>query len=208
MVRVRIHYARTQELRYTGNLDMHKVWERFLRRARLPVAYSQGYHPQPKIQQANPLPLGFLGEDEIIDIWLDSDKADLLTIARALNDTGQPGIEIHQLQEVDLTEPAMMTQIRQASYRVILFDPHDQDMIQNQIERILSAAALPRVRRGRQYDLRPLFLSLNLTCSEPLEIEMCLAAREGATGRPEEVLSEMTLNPLAARYIRTRLLTE
>ncbi len=207
MVRIRIHYARTQELRYIGNLDMHKVWERFLRRARLPVAYSQGYHPQPKIQQANPLPLGFLGEDEIIDIWLDSDKADLLSIARALNDAGQPGIEIHQLQEVPLSEPAMMTQIRQASYRVILFDPQDRNSIQDQIDRILSAETLPRVRRGKRYDLRPLVLSLTLACSDPVEIEMCLAAREGATGRPEEVLNEMNLDPMAARYIRTRLLT-
>lgn len=50
MKRIRIHYAKTEGLRYTSNLDMQKVWERALRRAGLPLYYSQGFHPQPRIQ--------------------------------------------------------------------------------------------------------------------------------------------------------------
>jgi hypothetical protein len=58
MQRIRIQYAKTEPLRYTGNLDMHRIWERTLRRARLTIAYSQGFHPQPRLNQACPLPLG------------------------------------------------------------------------------------------------------------------------------------------------------
>ena len=58
MERLRITYSKTAALRYTSNLDMHKIWERALRRARLPLAYSQGFHPQPRLTQACPLPLG------------------------------------------------------------------------------------------------------------------------------------------------------
>ena len=59
MQRIRLTYSKGGELKYTGNLDMMKVWERTFRRARLRIAYSQGFNPQPKIHQALPLPLGF-----------------------------------------------------------------------------------------------------------------------------------------------------
>ena len=51
-MRVRITFAKQGALRYIGNLDLHKIWERSIRRAKLPLAYSQGYHPQPKINLA------------------------------------------------------------------------------------------------------------------------------------------------------------
>jgi len=47
MERLRISYAKSEGLRYTSNLDVHKIWERLLRRARLPLAYSQGFHRSP-----------------------------------------------------------------------------------------------------------------------------------------------------------------
>jgi len=206
MVRIRIHYARTESLRYVGNLDMHKVWERFLRRAHLPVAYSQGYHPQPKIQQACPLPLGFLGEDEIIDIWLTLDQAVVLDIAHALTTLEQPGIQIHEITQVATNDPAMMTQITAAEYRVIYLDNENRHSISARIEHLLAEESLLREKRGKKYNLRPLITSLQLKSIQPVEFEMCLSAKEGATGRPEEVLTELGLDPLAARYIRTRLL--
>ena len=69
MIRVRIKYAKTGWLKYTSNLDVQKIWERALRRARLPLAYSQGFNPQPRLNLAAPLPLGFTGSGELIDIW-------------------------------------------------------------------------------------------------------------------------------------------
>ena len=65
MERIRVYYSKTAPMRYTGNLDVHKVWEHTLRRARLPLAYSQGFHPQPRINQACPLPLGMTSRAEI-----------------------------------------------------------------------------------------------------------------------------------------------
>ena len=67
--RYRINYSKKEGMRYTSNLDVHKMWERTFRRAKLPLAYSQGFHPQPKIQQASPLPLGFLSDYEIVDFF-------------------------------------------------------------------------------------------------------------------------------------------
>jgi len=87
MQRIRVTYARTAPLRYTGHLDMQIVWERCLRRARLPLMYSQGFHPQPRINQACPLPLGMTSQMEVMDFWLEISVAimfpDFATLAFA-----------------------------------------------------------------------------------------------------------------------------
>ena len=58
-------------MRYTSHLDVHRTWERTLRRARLPLAYSQGFNKRPKINLAVALPLGFTSDCELVEFWLD-----------------------------------------------------------------------------------------------------------------------------------------
>ena len=57
MIRIRLTYKKGASLKYTGHLDLHKVWERTFRRAQLPLAYSQGFHPQPRSNKPAPSPL-------------------------------------------------------------------------------------------------------------------------------------------------------
>ena len=52
-MRIRITYAKRGELRYTGHLDLQRVWERTLRRSGLPIVFSQGFNPLPKLQLAS-----------------------------------------------------------------------------------------------------------------------------------------------------------
>ena len=209
MQRFRIAYRRTEPLRYIGNLDMHKVWERYLRRAGIPVAYSQGYHPQPKVQQAAPIPLGFLSDHDLVDVWTESDDFSAGEINQKLIATPQPGIEIILVSSVDLNESALPNQVISAEFRVVPLDPCEISQLEIAISRILAQTSIPREKRGKTYDLRPLIETLNIVADESLgltEIHMRLAAREAATGRPEEVLAELGLDPYAARYIRSRLL--
>ena len=74
-MRLRITFSKSGALRYTGHLDLQTTWERTLRRAGLPLAYTHGFHPGPRIQIASALPLGFIGRAEIVDIWLDEPAA-------------------------------------------------------------------------------------------------------------------------------------
>ena len=69
--RCRIRFAKTEAMRYIGHLDLHRAWERLARRARLPLAYTAGYHPHPRIQIGSALPLGVTGDNELVDLWLD-----------------------------------------------------------------------------------------------------------------------------------------
>jgi radical SAM-linked protein len=209
MKRFRIAYAKTEPLRYTGNLDLQKIWERFLRRADLPIAYSQGFHPQPRIQQACPLALGFLSPAEIADIFLDEDRLLPDHVHQALIQMPYPGIEIEEISEVSLTEPSLSTRVLATEVTAEFFDPIDEQALTSGVNLLLSAKSLPRTRRYRQYDLRPLIEHLDILPADGqfcTRLSMTLAARQGATGRPEEVLSALGFDPYDARYTRIGIL--
>ncbi|MEW6502960.1 MAG: TIGR03936 family radical SAM-associated protein [Chloroflexota bacterium] len=205
MRRFRIQYNKESPLQYIGNLDLHKVWERYLRRAHIPVAYSQGFHPQPKIQQAAPLPLGFLSQNDLIDVWVEPDTWTENVFLTHLQATQQPGIQILSVSSVPLNSPSLPTLIQSSLYRVILLDPVNLSELNYRLSLLVARDSIIRNRRNKTYDLRPLIEKIELI---PLQedcvaFEMQLSAREGATGRPEEIISEMGIDPYAARYIRT-----
>jgi len=204
-MRLRITFAKTGALRYTGHLDLHRLWERTLRRAGLPLTYSQGFHPQPKIQIASALPLGFLGCEEIVDVWLNTDDARLPSPA-SIQPAAPPGLAILRVERVDERGPALQTQVAAAEYEVTLLEPGAGSGLEARVAELLAKDSLPRERRGKPYDLRPLILSLAWDATGRLR--MRLSAREAATGRPEEVLAELGIAVENVRIERTRLILE
>ena len=68
--RLRLEFAKTGPTRFIGHLDLAKALERSLNRAQIPLAYTQGYNPRPRMQLAAALPLGFTSECELADVWL------------------------------------------------------------------------------------------------------------------------------------------
>ncbi len=219
-MRIRITFSKQGALRYTGHLDLHTLIERAARRADLPLAYSQGFHPQPKINLASALPLGFSSRAEVMDIWLSSD-CEVSRLRSDLQAALPEGIQLTSAEQVDDRLPALQTQVVAAEYEVTLTEPfHD---LENKIAALLEAESLPRERRGKAYDLRPLIEILSIlpavlgeaaSGSSPngsgieTKAKLCmrLAAREGATGRPEEVLSALDIPPESVRVERTRLI--
>ncbi|MEW6651770.1 MAG: TIGR03936 family radical SAM-associated protein, partial [Chloroflexota bacterium] len=200
MQRLRICFHKCAELQYIGNLDLQKIWERYLRRARVPISYSQGFHPQPKIQLAAPLPLGFLSRNDFVDIWVDVDGYAPETLLSLLTQTGQPGIAIISITPVELHSPALPCLVLSALYQVTLLDPADYTELHKRIQELLARAQIQRERRGKMYDLRPLIEWLEIASATPEKTELCmqLASREAATGRPDEVLDALGLDAHAA----------
>jgi radical SAM-linked protein len=205
MQRIRLTYSKGEELRYTGNLDTHKVWERTFRRAEFPLAYSQGFHPQPKLNQACPLPLGFTSGCEILDFWLDIDMPPD-EIKQRLSDTLQPGIEILDLQEVALTLKPLQTRVISAVYSMSIPQELSRPEILARINHLLGMETCSRERRGKTYDLRPLIESIKVLENPDPMLEMRLMTRPGATGRPEEVLEELGISPVEVDITRSALI--
>jgi radical SAM-linked protein len=206
MLRLRITFAKTEAMRFTGHLDLHRAWERMLRRAGLPLAYSQGFNPHPRMNLASALPLGFTSEGEVIDVWLEEDLAPD-AVSAALQPALTPGLRILSIQVVDLHRPALQSELEASEFVITLLESCPD--LEARCQALLEASSLPRVRRQKAYDLRPLVLAL-----EPLaddnqgrqRLLLRLTAREGATGRPEEVLGVLGIQLECTRTHRTRLI--
>ena len=155
MPRIRIHHTKNAQLQYTGTLDIQKIWERTLRRALLPIEYSQGFHPQPKIQLACPLPLGMTSRAEYVDFWLEQyyEPADLQNRIEQVN---HPGIDILNLTYVAENEPSLQSRLHSTETIVMLPAGMDVERIKAKLAEVMAASSIMLERRGKQYDLRPL----------------------------------------------------
>jgi radical SAM-linked protein len=186
-MRVRITFSKTDALRYIGNLDLHALWERATRRAKLPLAYTQGFHPQPKIYLASALPLGFSSRCEVVDLRF-TENVDIAEIPGVLQAVMPSGIRILKAEIADEQAPALQTQVIAAEYEVTITTMPETALLQRS-EELLAESTLPRERRGKAYDLRPLIEQLTILPEN--KIFMRLTARQAATGRPEEVLNAL-----------------
>ena len=207
-MRVRIKFEKTEEMRFTSHLDLHRTWERTFRRAGLPIAYTQGFSPHPKINIASALPLGFTGENELVDVWLEN-SIEIDQIYFLLQKSLPPGIIIRDIQKIDPHQPSLQSTLESLEYLITLLK--NENSLTTRIEELVNTSQIIRNWRGKEYNLRPLIHHIEVI---PLDtfgrqrILLRLAAKEGATGRPEEVVSALDINPLSVRIHRLRLLIQ
>jgi len=209
--RLRITFAKGEPIKYISHLDLMRTWERALRRAQVPLAYSEGFNPRPKISIAAPLPVGFTGRGEVMDIVL-SRRTSPYSFAKRLKPHLPPGLEILSVEEVYLSLPSLPSQMRYAEYRVVVEREETLAEMEKRVEQVLSAQSLPRQRERKgkvtEYDLRPLIDNLWIESREGTTcvLEMRLQSDSQATGRPDEVLEAMGLGDMPRSIERTRCL--
>jgi hypothetical protein len=128
-----------------------------------------------------------------------------------------PGIELKAVGEVDLRQSALQNQVVEAVYLAKTSKHPGQRRVADAITEFLAAKSIVRERRGKEYDLRPLVHELTLVGAaavaatkgiapvDELVLSMRLSLLPGKTGRPDEVLQALGLDPLQARIHRKRL---
>lgn len=207
ITRVRVHYTKGNSLRFTGHLDLQRLWQRLLRRSRLPIRYSEGFHPRARINLASALPLGFISEAEVLDFWMDEPR-NTDEIQRSLSATAPPGLEIQSVYPVALSEDALQTQMQASEFEVFFYDPQDAETLQLKVDEILAKETLIRTRRKKTYDLRPLILAITVILPEKNDVRlwMRLRAEPGSTGRPDEILDSLGFENTDFLIKRTRLI--
>ncbi len=214
--RLRMKFSKIGPTRYISHLDLARALERALNRARVPVSYTQGYNPRPRMQFASALPLGFTSEAELADVWLE-EEVDPPEACEQIMSRMAPGIVVHEAWEVPLDAPAMQASTLETAYVARVDDVVDQvdDSIdraelRRRVEELLAAESVMRERRGKEYDLRPLVLELRLEEDEEgaLLLAMRLLLQPGKTGRPDEVLDALGIDPLSVRVHRTKIVLE
>ena len=91
--RIRIRYAKRGPLRFTSHRDFARAFERAVRRAGVPIAFSQGFTPHPKISYASAAPTGVASEAEYLEIGLQR-PVDPASWSRALDAALSPGLDV------------------------------------------------------------------------------------------------------------------
>src|SRR3972149_1735553 len=209
MQRLRIRFGRGEEIKFISHLDIMRLWDRAFHRAHIPLAYSEGFNPHPKMSLAAPLAVGLTSEAELMDVFV----ARTVTphwFTSALTQQLPPGITILGVFQAALTLPSLQSQVRYADYRVQL-DADEAKDTEKAVSALRAMERLPWQHRRdtgqRSYDLRALISDLRVVSitESGCTLEMKLRCDSGGSGRPEQVVLALgfTQHPLSIQ--RTKL---
>ncbi len=156
-IRTRLRFSKTGPIRFTSNLDDLRVWDRAIRRARLPIAFTQGFSPRPRLHFGPALPTCYESSSEYVD--LDStEPVDDIEVAARLTASLPDGMDVLIAREVDPKSPSLQAIIEATEY-LIWLDTDDVDDVAGRLDVALRADTLIQTirKKGRdvEVDIRP-----------------------------------------------------
>jgi len=209
--KLRIRFAKRGRLRFTSHRDFQRAFERALRRASVPIAYSQGFTPHPKVSYAGAAPTGAASEAEYLEISV-TRPCDQARLTRALDAALPPGLDV--VEVVEAAGGALADRLQASEWEIILpgLSPDD---VAAAVDLFLASATVEveRVTKNgvRTLDPRAAVVRLAVAGGEwndPPYAIMKVVVRHGTpTVRPDDVLAGLRrvadlappLPPLATR---------
>src|SRR5215468_9831477 len=159
--RIWIRYAKRGPLRFTSHRDFARAFERAVRRAGVPVAYSQGFSPHPKISYASAAPTGVASEAEYLEIGLQA-SVEPEQVRAALDEALSPGLDV--LQAVTAAGGTSLADCIDASTWRIDLDEADPDLVVDAVAAFLAADEVMVERMTKQgrrrFDVRSAVVTL------------------------------------------------
>jgi len=202
----RLAFGKTGWLRYLSHLELTRVLQRAFRRANIDIAYSEGFHPHPRMSFGPALPVGVEGNEEYLDFqtetWQDRDELQT-RLAAELPDT----IPVKAVYELAPGAPAIEKGVSAAGYELIFLDRVSQDigaLFQSKIE----TKSWPIVRKKDQkiseFDAAPYIAHVEeKTVAGVMSLVLELKIIEGRTVKPTELLTSLLGEvPPGVRIIR------
>lgn len=188
MQRIRIRYAKRGRLRFTSHRDFARAFERALRRARVPMAYSAGFTPHPKISYIGAAPTGVASEAEYLEIGL-ARSVDVDELRDLLDAALPPGLDI--LEAVLADEKNLAERVEASAWRIELPQVRPGDA-RRAVEEFLAVTTLPVERltkKGkRTIDVRePVVFAAVTQADEPGDISS-IGASSADTPQPCAIL--------------------
>ena len=210
LARYRLHYGRDKDLIYISHLDLMRFWERAFRRARIPLAYTEGFTPHPRISLASPLPLGISSEAELLDVFLQIFLPPP-SLFESLKKQMPSGIGLYRAWRLPAEAPSLQSQTQFAEYLVNLDSNKSDEEIQDAIKSFLLKEDIPwqhsRDTGPRRYNLRLLVKELRLVSCKDGRCSLGMKLKSDATGsgRPEQVALALGFEQYPVSIHRTGL---
>jgi radical SAM-linked protein len=199
MTRIRFCFAVAGELKYLSHLDLMRLFQRALRRAALPLAYSQGFNPHPRLSLAAPLPVGVTAAQELGDIFLADDSITPAQFLKRLQEQLPAGLTLNGAAVVAPEAPSLAAQVSTARYRAVwngFASPPAVPELQDAVAQLLSLPEIKVSRRGKggkavTTDIRPYIHALTAGAEGGPVLEMLLKAGSGGGVSPFVVLGRL-----------------
>jgi radical SAM-linked protein len=204
--RIRIRYAKRGPLRFTSHRDFARAFERAVRRAGVPIAFSQGFSPHPKISYASAAPTGVASEAEYLEIGLQA-VVDPDQVVCALDAALSPGLDV--LEAVQAPRgPSLVDRIDVSRWRIELPAVEPCRLA----EAVESFMAAPEVlverltKQGwRRFDARAAVVSISSGAIGAANTPVRPDETPGATGAPPCAILDLVVRqatPQEARHVR------
>jgi radical SAM-linked protein len=204
--KVRLRFAKRGDLRLVSHHDLLRCLERTLRRARIPMAVSQGFNPRPKIVFAQALALGIEGRREVVDLDL-AEPMEPAEVLQRLSAASPPGLD---WLDVEAVAPGRSAPQAEAVRYLIEVPADRQDATRSRLATLLASTQWPYTRhrpdRDVAIDVRPFVLGAELDPLGVLRFRMKMTPNGSA--RPEEVIDALGLSDLLGQgtvLIRTEV---
>lgn len=211
LARYRLQYGRDKDLIYVSHLDLMRFWERAFRRAKIPLAYTEGFTPHPRISLAAPLALGISSEAELLDVFLQS-FIPPSSLSESLKKQMPSGIDLRGVWRLPLEAPSLQSQTLFAEYLVNLDSNKSDEELKEAIRAFLIREDIPwqhsRDTGPRKYNLRLLVKELWLVSYHDSQCTLGMKLKADATGsgRPEQVALSLGFEKSPRTIHRTRLI--
>jgi radical SAM-linked protein len=150
---IRMKYTKTGRIRFLSHLDLMTLFQRAAARAGIPVSFSQGFNPHPRISFGPALSVGMESEAEYMDMETDP-FIDLPAITKDLNSTLPEGIRIVEARVIPRKSPSLSGSISRYVYEVDVPEAFAAD-ITERVKGFLSLTSVIVAREDRRKDIRP-----------------------------------------------------
>jgi radical SAM-linked protein len=190
-------YAKGEPVKYLSHLDLMRAWQRACRRARLPLAFTQGAPPRPKIAFGPALAVGTASEAEHLVLEL-QEPLDPSVVQEALNTSLPAGIQVLQCWSTPAHRRRFaLGDLDTSDYRVTIVGDVAPDAICEKVAQFTQSSAViyhrRRGERGRDLDLRPFVEILSVENAEPGKAGLHLRLKASGAGcaSPHEVIAAL-----------------
>jgi radical SAM family uncharacterized protein/radical SAM-linked protein len=212
-LRVRMQFSKLGDARFISHLECARAMARAVRRAKLPLAYSQGFHPHPKLSFLDPLPLGIESMAEFVDMELlasGSGRLALGAIKSSINKALPAGFEVIDLSYIPLQLASLSAMIKAQKFIVYLGKcPSGLNIELGRIDGFIKdfmeceefMLQIERKGKKKMIDIRPIFTELTF---DSKALTLCFTAEKstGAAIKPHELVAHvLDLPPREASLI-------
>ncbi len=191
--RVRLRYAKRGRMRFSSSRDFQRALERALRRAEVPMAYSAGFHPHPKISYTNTVPTGVASDAEYVELGL-AERVDPRALMGVLTDALPDGMEI--LDAVEAGPGALADRLEASRWSIVFAGVrcHDLNAALHEFLALTECSVTRVLKSGpRTFDVRAAVLAVDCTEApgQDCAILTMVVRNTTPTVRPDDVLTAL-----------------